>query len=66
MSAGTIPPLPKPLNWISIAAKITNKPTFSEDQMREYGQASRKAALDEALSVCGTRTDRLEAIKELK
>ncbi len=50
MSAANLPPLPRPSNWIGIQAGLTGIPRFSEEQMTAYGQASRNAALLEAMN----------------
>lgn len=53
-----IPEIPSPPNgmwWDSDAITA----------MTEYGELCRKQAIEEAIAVCETRTDRINAIKEL-
>lgn len=76
MSAGTVPPLPRPANWISVQAKL-KEPSFTTEQITAYGQASRKTERDEIIAelegmTCNNATARsairacIETIKEIK
>lgn len=55
MSADQLPPLPEPsihAPFLKEMRTVYKGDYFTADQMREYGQASRKAALEESMIAC--------------
>lgn len=51
-----LPPLPTDVTWLfGSPADPMPREHYTADQMREYGEACRKQALDEAAKVCEAR-----------